>query len=62
MTRDDALTGISERERTAMSALLRMKPEQQKAIPKIDSSKGRAQRVRREREHATSNHQTICGD
>jgi hypothetical protein len=46
----DPLRGISEREREIISRLLRMPPERQKAAPKPLTSKGEAQRLRRERE------------
>lgn len=48
--KNDALDGVSERERTAMLALLKMKPERQRAAQKADTAKGRAQRRRREQE------------
>jgi hypothetical protein len=38
------LDGISEREKQTMCALLRMKPEQQKAAPKPANARAEAQR------------------
>ncbi len=49
-TPDMALTGISERERATMLALLQMPPEQQKAAPKPSTKRGELQRRRRENE------------
>jgi hypothetical protein len=45
-----ALAGVSQRERDTMLALLKMRPEQHKSAPRVDTAKGRAQRRRREKE------------
>lgn len=48
--RQNPLMGLSEDERRTMAQLLRMKPEQQKESARPLTSKGKAQRKRRERE------------
>ena len=58
----DPLEGISQREQATMLALLKMRPEQHKDIPKPATKRGEAQRRRRERERGASNRPAISGD
>jgi hypothetical protein len=55
------LSGIAEREREIMARLLRMSPEQQKSTPKPATTKGDAQRRRREKERRQTNRASGAG-
>jgi hypothetical protein len=49
-SRNNALAGLSKRDREVMASLLRMPPEEHKAAPKPATPKGEGQRRRRQNE------------
>jgi hypothetical protein len=59
LTKNKSLDDIATR---LMFVMVRMPPTPHKDAPKVDTPKGKAQRLRRERERRVSSHQATCAD